>query len=119
MTRSRDGFAAALDAARSADVVLLFVGEEAALSGEAHSRAFLNLPGAQEDLAVEVAKAQKPVIAIIMAGRPLTFHDLASRVSASPLRLASRNDGRTGHRRCALRQCWFPPASCRSHSRAR
>ncbi|MGC8639946.1 MAG: glycoside hydrolase family 3 N-terminal domain-containing protein [Isosphaeraceae bacterium] len=79
---SVDGFAAALGAARSADVVLLFVGEEATLSGEAHSRAFLNLPGAQEALAAEVARAGKPVIAVVMAGRPLTLGDFARRVSA-------------------------------------
>jgi beta-glucosidase len=58
------------------------VGEEAILSGEAHSRAFLDLPGAQEDLAIELAKTGKPVIAVIMAGRPLTFHNLANRVKA-------------------------------------
>jgi beta-glucosidase len=79
---SHEGFAAALEAARSADAVLLFVGEEAILSGEAHSRAFLNLPGAQEELALEVAKAEKPVIAVIMAGRPLTFHEFAKSMKA-------------------------------------
>jgi beta-glucosidase len=79
---SREGFASALEAARGADVVLLFVGEEANLSGEAHSRAFLNLPGAQEDLVAELEKAGKPVIAVILAGRPLTFGDLAKRVRA-------------------------------------
>ena len=75
---SHDGFAAALNAARSADVVLLFVGEEATLSGEAHSRAFLNFPGAQEELAAEVSRLGKPVIAVIMAGRPLTFGAFAN-----------------------------------------
>jgi beta-glucosidase len=79
---SREGFARALEVARSADAVLLFLGEEAILSGEAHSRAFLDLPGAQEALVDEVAKAGKPVIAIIMAGRPLTFHHVADRASA-------------------------------------
>jgi beta-glucosidase len=74
---SHDGFAAALDAARSADVVLLFLGEEQILSGEAHSRAFLDLPGAQDTLASEIAQVGKPVVAIILAGRPLTFHATA------------------------------------------
>jgi len=79
---SRDGFASATEAARNSDVVLLFLGEEAILSGEAHARAFLNLPGAQEDLVNEVAKAGKPMIAVILAGRPLTFHSIASKFDA-------------------------------------
>ncbi len=86
LKNSRDtsliGFDAALQAARSADVVLLFLGEEQILSGEARSRAFLNLPGAQEALVDEIAKAQKPMVAIILAGRPLTFHDVAAKVNA-------------------------------------
>ncbi|HLI83711.1 MAG TPA: beta-glucosidase BglX [Bryobacteraceae bacterium] len=79
---SQEGFAAALAAARQSDAAILFLGEEEILSGEARSRAFLNLPGAQEELADEVLQAGKPVIAVIMAGRPLTFHDLATKVNA-------------------------------------
>src|SRR5579871_79373 len=79
---SHDGFAAALDAARRAEVVLLFLGEEEILSGEARSRAFLNLPGAQDQLVAEVAKSGKPLIAVILAGRPLTFHETAEKVKA-------------------------------------
>jgi beta-glucosidase len=79
---SHDGFAAALEAARRAAVVLLFLGEEQILSGEARSRAFLNLPGAQEALVGEIAKAGKPVIGVILAGRPLTFHGAAAHMHA-------------------------------------
>jgi beta-glucosidase len=79
---NRDGFAAARDAARQADAVILFLGEEQILSGEARSRAYLNLPGAQEALVEELAGLGKPTVAVIMAGRPLTFHDLASKVGA-------------------------------------
>jgi len=79
---SREGFSAAVEAARAADVVLLFLGEEASLSGEASSRAYLNLPGLQEDLAAEVAKAGKPCVAVILAGRPTTFHDVAEKMNA-------------------------------------
>lgn len=79
---SRAGFGAALDAARQSDAVLLFLGEEQILSGEARSRAFLNLPGAQEQLVAELAQSGKPLVAIILAGRPLTFHDTAARVKA-------------------------------------
>ncbi len=86
LKNSRDidktGFDEALEAARTSDVVLLFLGEEQNLSGEARSRAFLNLPGAQEALVEEVAKARKPMVAIILAGRPLTIHPVASKVNA-------------------------------------
>lgn len=75
-------FEAAVEAARTADVVLLFLGEEASLSGEASSRAFLHLPGAQEELAREIANAAKPMIAVILAGRPLAFHNLAEQMNA-------------------------------------
>jgi beta-glucosidase len=76
----RSGFGEALNAARSADAVVLFLGEEQILSGEARSRAFLNLPGAQEALVEEVAKSGKPMVAVIMAGRPTTFDVVARRV---------------------------------------
>jgi beta-glucosidase len=79
--RTRSGFETALQAARSADVVLLFLGEEASLSGEAASRAYLDLPGAQEELVTEVAKAEKPMVAVILAGRPLTFHNVAEKMN--------------------------------------
>ncbi|HKE21178.1 MAG TPA: glycoside hydrolase family 3 N-terminal domain-containing protein [Bryobacteraceae bacterium] len=76
------GFAGAVDAARRSDVVLLFLGEEQILSGEARSRAFLDLPGAQEALFTNVLRAGKPVVVVIMAGRPLTFHSVAERARA-------------------------------------
>jgi len=79
---TRDGFADALEKARSADVILLFLGEEQILSGEAHSRAFLDLPGAQEGLANELARSGRPIVTIILAGRPLTFHDVAAKSKA-------------------------------------
>ncbi|MEX2260901.1 MAG: glycoside hydrolase family 3 N-terminal domain-containing protein [Bryobacteraceae bacterium] len=81
---NRDQFGAAVAAARESDVVLLFLGEEQILSGEARSRAFLNLPGAQEELVQAVASTGRPIVSIILAGRPLTFHEVAAR-SASVL----------------------------------
>lgn len=79
---SHDGFAAAVEAARRADVVLLFLGEEQILSGEARSRAFIDLPGAQAALAEAVFATGKPAVVVIMAGRPLTFHDVAAGAGA-------------------------------------
>lgn len=63
----------AVNAAANADLVLAFVGEEAILSGEAHSLADLHLKGAQTNLIEALAKAGKPLVTIVMAGRPLTI----------------------------------------------
>jgi beta-glucosidase len=79
---SWDGFKDAVDKARLANVVLLFLGEEQILSGEAHSRAFLDLPGAQAALVDEIAKLGRPIITIILAGRPVTFHEVAAKSRA-------------------------------------
>ena len=77
LTYSRDknmaGVAKAAAAAARADVVLAFVGEESILSGEAHCLADLNLVGAQQELIAAVAKTGKPVVTVVMAGRPLTI----------------------------------------------
>lgn len=83
-SRSRDTgpFAQALQAAEASDAVVLFLGEESILSGEAHSRADINLPGAQAELVREVRKAGKPVIAVILAGRPLTLANILDDVDA-------------------------------------
>lgn len=74
----------AVAAARSADAVLILVGEGAYLSGEAHSRAILDLPGAQNELidAVSIAAAKKPAVMIVIAGRPLTIGRQVAKVNA-------------------------------------
>ena len=69
----RERFDDVVVAARRADVVLVFLGEEAILSGEAHSLADLNLKGAQSELLAALKAAGKPVVATVMAGRPLTI----------------------------------------------
>ena len=72
-------FAKVRNAAARADAAVVFVGEEAILSGEAHSLSNLNLQGAQSELIAEVAKAGKPVVVVVIAGRPLTIErDLAN-----------------------------------------
>jgi beta-glucosidase len=75
-------FEKAVAAARKSDAVVLFLGEESILSGEAHSRADINLPGAQAELVREVRKAGKPVIAVVLAGRPLTLTNIVDEVDA-------------------------------------
>ncbi|MGH9558131.1 MAG: glycoside hydrolase family 3 C-terminal domain-containing protein, partial [Bryobacteraceae bacterium] len=75
-------FSEAVRAARQSDVVIVFLGEEAILSGEARSRAFLDLPGAQASLVDAIAATGKPIIEVILAGRPLTFNDPAEKARA-------------------------------------
>jgi beta-glucosidase len=62
-----------LDKARQADVILFFAGEEAILSGEARCRTDINLPGAQPEMMEALAATGKPVVLVVMAGRPLTI----------------------------------------------
>ena len=69
------GIAKAVNAARRADVVVCFVGEESILSGEAHSLANLDLQGAQSQLIKSLAATGKPVVTVVMAGRQLTISD--------------------------------------------
>lgn len=61
------------NAVRKADVALVFVGEEAILSGEAHSLSNINLIGAQSELLKAVKSTGKPVVLVVIAGRPLTI----------------------------------------------
>lgn len=87
------GIAKAVAAARRADVVLAFVGEEAILSGEAHSLADLDLRGAQPALIEALAATGKPVVTVVMAGRPLT---IGKEVEASSAVLYSFHPGTMG-----------------------
>ncbi|MDE6046012.1 MAG: glycoside hydrolase family 3 C-terminal domain-containing protein, partial [Alistipes sp.] len=72
-------FARVRAAAARADAVVVCVGEEAILSGEAHSLSRLNLQGAQSELIAAVRRSGKPVVVVVIAGRPLTIErDLAN-----------------------------------------
>jgi beta-glucosidase len=65
------GIQEAVEVARKADVTILFLGELAAMTGEASSRASLDFPGRQEDLLQQVVATGKPVVLVIESGRPL------------------------------------------------
>lgn len=80
--KSREGFNKSLAAAENADVILFFGGEEAILSGEAHSRADINLPGAQEELINRLSETNKPLVLIILAGRPITLSNIIDKTDA-------------------------------------
>ena len=86
LTHSRDKskaqFAQAVAAAYSSDVVLLFVGEESILSGEAHCLADISLKGAQNELIAELAKTGKPIVLIVMAGRAVEIQNQLPLVDA-------------------------------------
>ena len=75
-------FDEAVDAARESDVAVLFLGEESILSGEAHSRADIDLPGDQVELVRRVKATGTTVIAVILAGRPLTLSNIVDHVDA-------------------------------------
>lgn len=79
---STSGFAAAVRAARAADVTVLAVGEPAGYSGEAASRSMLGLPGRQLALVQAVAATGKPYVVVLMNGRPLTIPWLAEKAPA-------------------------------------
>ncbi len=83
-TRSTDtrGINAALEAGRQSDVMVVVVGEESILSGEAHSRAHLGLPGAQTKLIQNLAELGKPIVLVVMAGRPLVLSEVEPFVEA-------------------------------------
>ncbi|HXI99150.1 MAG TPA: glycoside hydrolase family 3 C-terminal domain-containing protein, partial [Gemmatimonadaceae bacterium] len=89
-TVDSSGFAAARNAATEADAVVLVLGERQDMSAEASNRASIELPGNQRDLALAVIRAArqspggegKPVVAVLMNGRPLAIPELATEAPA-------------------------------------
>jgi beta-glucosidase len=68
--------AEAVEAARSAEAVVLVLGETGEMSGEAASRTSLDLPGRQMELARRVLETGRPAAVVLMSGRPLTVGEL-------------------------------------------
>jgi beta-glucosidase len=79
---SDSGFAAAIAAAQNSDVAILALGESSDMSGEAASRAHLDLPGNQEQLLEAVVATGKPVVLLVFSGRPLVLDWAAQHVPA-------------------------------------
>ncbi|GGB80968.1 beta-glucosidase BglX [Henriciella pelagia] len=69
----RSGFDAAVAAARTADKVVIVLGEDGLQSGEGRSRAHLGFPGVQQELLEAVRAANENVILVVMSGRPLVL----------------------------------------------
>jgi beta-glucosidase len=66
-------FQAAVATARGADLVIMVLGENADMAGEAASRSSLDLPGRQEELLKAVVALGKPVVLVLVNGRPLSI----------------------------------------------
>jgi beta-glucosidase len=79
---SDSGFAAAVAAANNSDVAILALGESSDMSGEAASRAHLDLPGNQQQLLEAVVATGKPVVLLVFSGRPLVLDWAAQHVPA-------------------------------------
>ncbi len=79
---SVEGIPDAVATAKQADVVVMVLGEKGAMSGEAASRAHLGLPGKQEELLQAIVATGKPVVLVLINGRPLTIQWAADHVPA-------------------------------------
>src|SRR5215471_13213793 len=74
LNTSDSDISAAVSAAQNSDVAILALGEDApSMTGEAASRAWLGLPGRQQDLLEKVVATGKPVVLVLFSGRPLTL----------------------------------------------
>ncbi|WP_424363341.1 glycoside hydrolase family 3 N-terminal domain-containing protein [Methylocystis parvus] len=80
--KDASGIGAARALCASADVIVLCLGESAAMSGEAASRARLDLPGRQRELAQAIMDVGPPVVLVVSAGRPLMISDLIEPAAA-------------------------------------
>lgn len=79
---STNHFAAAVAVARQSDVIILALGESAAMSGEAACRSDITLPGMQQELFDELKKTGKPIVVVLMNGRPLAITELDQNADA-------------------------------------
>lgn len=79
---STTGFERAIQIGKEADVIVLAVGERWNMTGEAESRAHLDLPGVQKKLVEDLVRIGKPVIEVLMNGRPLSVDWSANHVSS-------------------------------------
>ena len=81
-TDDRSGFAAAVEAARGADVVVMALGEDAYQTGEGRSQVDIGLKGLQEELLRAVLGVNKKLVVVLMNGRPLAIPAVAESVPA-------------------------------------
>jgi len=72
----------AVEVTKASDVVILVVGEKRGMSGEAASKTDLNLPLVQENLIKRIYATGKPIVVVLMNGRPLTINWIAENIPA-------------------------------------
>ena len=89
----RRGFTAAIEAARESDLIIAVMGDYIELNGEYKSRAFLNLPGEQEALLKELKATKKPIVLVMVNGKPLCINWEAENMNAI---LETFNSGMVG-----------------------
>lgn len=65
-----------LEKAKASDVIILAIGEHKDMSGEATSKSMIRIPGVQEDLLKALKSTGKPIITVVMNGRPLILKDV-------------------------------------------
>jgi beta-glucosidase len=80
--QKREEFDKAVALARSSDLVVMVLGEHEEMSGEGASKSTLELPGRQRELLEAVSATGKPVVLVLINGRPLDISWAASRVPA-------------------------------------
>ncbi|MDH7604156.1 MAG: glycoside hydrolase family 3 C-terminal domain-containing protein, partial [Melioribacter sp.] len=80
--KDKNGFSDAIKAVKNSEVAVVVLGESRDMSGEAQSRATLDLPGVQEDLIKELHKTKKPIVVVLMNGRPLTINWISENIPA-------------------------------------
>ncbi|MBB3697804.1 beta-glucosidase BglX [Flammeovirga yaeyamensis] len=72
----------AVRAAKNADIIVAVIGEEYWMSGEGGGVANLRLPSAQEELIAELGKLGKPLVSVVVSGRPYVLTDIAEHSDA-------------------------------------
>jgi beta-glucosidase len=77
-----DKFSQAVSAARQSELVIMVVGESAPMNGEGASRADIGLPGVQQQLVEEIYKTGKPIVLLLVNGRPLAIEWIAEHIPA-------------------------------------
>jgi beta-glucosidase len=80
MSNSKDGFAQAITAAKASDLVVLAVGGSRLTCGEGTDRSELDLFGVQNELVEAIHETGKPIVVVLLNGRPLTINYIAENI---------------------------------------
>ncbi|WP_283153493.1 beta-glucosidase BglX [Guptibacillus hwajinpoensis] len=81
-TGTKEALDKAIEVANGADVILLALGEDSDMSGEAGCRSDIRLPKVQLELIAEMKKLNKPIVAVLFNGRPLDLHGVVEEADA-------------------------------------